>query len=87
MILMSDNEGLRACYTQALRCFSCGERLTDKAKVWWHGYTEDGSEGGTTFALHSGCAGKLALHLASDALEADLKNGKHIWNHGSPVGS
>lgn len=85
MILKPNDDGLQAAYQHAKRCFSCGQALNDLAKVWWNGYAEDGGGETTTFALHAGCAAKLAVHLGSDALKADLANGNHILNHGSPL--
>ena len=85
MILIAGADGLEAAFAHARRCFSCGEALADPAEVWWNGYAEDGSKDVTTFALHAGCAAKLAIHLGSDALKADLKNGRHDLDHGSPL--
>ncbi len=85
MVITDVSDGLEGFYKSAVRCFSCARPLEDKAKVWWSGHALDGSEAGCWLALHAGCAAKLALHLASDALKADLKNDRHDLNHGSPL--
>lgn len=63
-------------------CFSCGNRfVTDQAKVMWNGHDSYEESQSIEITLHAECAGLLALHLSSDALEADLKNGRHLFNH------
>lgn len=84
MLVGPDIEGLEALNASAKICFSCGQEITDRYKVWWHGAAQDNAKDTAEFVLHTGCAGLLALHLASDALKGDLKNGRHVFDHGSP---
>jgi hypothetical protein len=58
--------------------------LADDYKIEWHGSAPDGDT--ASISLHAGCAGLLALHLAKDALEADLKNKRHFFDHGRKFG-
>ena len=54
------------------RCFQCGETV-GLPRVEWHGWLATPREhgrGGTTIAIHPGCAAELAMHLASDSLKA-----------------
>lgn len=83
MLVTSDNPDLKIVYDASKTCFGCHQPLNDKCKIEWHGSSEDG--GTISFALHAGCAAKLALHLASDALKADLANGRHDLDHGTPL--
>jgi hypothetical protein len=76
---------LLVSHRQSALTHSCGKEITDKAKIWWNGYTPEGSAALLDFALHAECAAKLAVHLRSDALKADLANDQHILNHGSPL--
>jgi hypothetical protein len=80
MIVSKDDEALSALHQNLRVCFSCAKPLEDVHKVEWHGAGPDGTT--VQFALHAGCAGNLALHLAKDALEADLRNGRRLFDHG-----
>lgn len=83
MLVGPDSPGLEAVNAGARICFNCGQEITEPYKVWWHGAAEDNAKEPASFVLHTGCAGLLALHLASDALKGDLKNAEHAFNFGS----
>lgn len=54
-------------------CSNCRQPITDTTQyVWWS------LPDGYSLRLHARCAARLSLHLASDALKADLPpNGAH----------
>jgi hypothetical protein len=52
-------------------CFYCFDPLDltgNAVQVYWHGC--DSNQGGLDIAFHPECAGRLAIHLASDSLKA-----------------
>lgn len=48
-------------------CASCGKPITDTKYVYWALFGDC-----SPLELHARCAARLSLHLASDALKADL---------------
>jgi hypothetical protein len=75
-VIIGPSDQTNDFFTQQ-RCFCCGENLTrDEFKVAWNGFPGD------YITLHTGCAGRLALHLASDALKGDLQNTTHDFSNG-----
>jgi hypothetical protein len=83
MIVQANDDGLDVVYRALRQCFACHQPLDDPAKVYWSGFSEDGSDNAVTFGLHAGCAANLAIHLASDALKADLANHRAGSRNGS----
>jgi len=81
MVISRGDPDLEAAHRILRVCFACREPLTDDHKIEWRGAAPDG--GDAYIALHAGCAGKLALHLAKDALEADRRGGRRILAHGT----
>ena len=53
------------------QCGGCGGTITTKKHILW-------SLHGGNLYLHARCAARLALHLASDALELDAVTGYYL---------
>lgn len=86
MIVTREDDGYHKFHNERLRfCFACKGPLTDEFKVMWDGAAaEDGDH--LSIGLHAGCAALLALHLAKDGLQADLKNETYSLRTGRKFG-
>jgi hypothetical protein len=73
MVLTADSDGPR--FRSLNFCFSCGDRLADKATILCDGWDVHRYHLIAFAAFHATCAAKLAADLASEALQAKTING------------